>query len=286
MEIIRYSNLNEQQKKIVDDESWEYRWNGVQLGFGLDKLVYDKDPFIRQSIARIGYGLDVLAEDKNNWVLQAVGKYLDKNRYNTINDWIINNPDKCILLNESIQKYSYSVKEYFTFQQSKNGFKEISLPKAEELISEGGLSINQLGQIDLVETVYFIDDLLEKECTLLLSEDIKSVRYDIKQSEYYLLIQKLEDVTSVLNEYDNEELFLRDTLITFYNKKDENDFIRIDSNKIKFLSQLFLFGSLYSDEGKYLYIEKENQNLEEFKKENDKDLIFDEFETDEDEMGL
>lgn len=274
MEIIRYSNLNEQQKKIVDDESWEYRWNGVQLGFGLDKLVYDKDPFIRQSIARIGYGLDVLAKDKSNWVLQAVNEYLNKNRYNTINDWIIKNPDKCVLLNENIQKYNDLIVKYFCSQQSNDYYKIV--PSAEELISNG-ISIEQLTQIDLKKIEYYLDELLEKEYLLLVSENYQAVKYDIDQSDYYLLIQKIE-----------EAIPARDTIITFYNKKDESDYIRNDSNqnKIKFISQIFLFGSLYSDEGKKIYIGKDNQKTEEFKEENDKDLIFDEFETDEDEMGL
>lgn len=62
----------------------------------LDKKVDSDDIDVRKAIARQGYGLDKLINDENLWVCEAVKNYL-KEQHLTLEQWIREYPDKCVL---------------------------------------------------------------------------------------------------------------------------------------------------------------------------------------------
>ncbi len=109
---------NSEKDKLVNSEDWEIRETIAKQGYGLDVLVNDENLWVRAAVARQGYGLDILINDKEeyvrvavvyqgygldalindkSWYIRAVTRnYLADNNYTDINDWIAQNPDKCV----------------------------------------------------------------------------------------------------------------------------------------------------------------------------------------------
>ena len=73
-EIKKYieDNLN----KLVNDKNWFVRLELARQGYGLDKLVNDEDESVRLEVVRHGYGLDKLVNDKNWYVRREVSYQL------------------------------------------------------------------------------------------------------------------------------------------------------------------------------------------------------------------
>lgn len=81
---------------LVDDEHTNVRLAIAEQGYCLDKLVDDEDEHIRLTVARQGYGLDILIHDEVPYVRKAVRHHLN-GRGITLDQWIEQNPDKCVL---------------------------------------------------------------------------------------------------------------------------------------------------------------------------------------------
>ncbi len=65
----------------VDSANYEDRVQIASKNYGLDKLVYDRDPYVRRQVAEQGFGLDILINDGNYKVREMVaeqGYGLDK----------------------------------------------------------------------------------------------------------------------------------------------------------------------------------------------------------------
>ncbi len=80
--------------KLVEDSNMHVRIAVAEQGYGLDKLVEDRNSHVRIAVAEQGYGLDRLVNDENEYVCDAVKKYLKDNKYENIDEWKKDNPDK------------------------------------------------------------------------------------------------------------------------------------------------------------------------------------------------
>ena len=87
---------------LVNDENSWVREEVAEQGYGLDILVNDKYNMVRAKVAEQGYGLDILINDEDWYVRDSVKDYL-KSHNLTINHWIEQNPDKCVLEHKNSQ---------------------------------------------------------------------------------------------------------------------------------------------------------------------------------------
>ena len=93
---------NPELDKLVYDKDYEVRYEVAEQGYGLDKLVYDKNLWVRYIVAEHGYGLDKLIYDENDYIQDSIKDYL-KSHNLTIDQWIAQNPDKCVLDHKNSQ---------------------------------------------------------------------------------------------------------------------------------------------------------------------------------------
>lgn len=71
---------NEKMAKLLNSDFWFDRLECARRGYGLDKLVHDEAPEVRQEVAKQGYGHDILVNDPDKYVRGEVasqGSYLD-----------------------------------------------------------------------------------------------------------------------------------------------------------------------------------------------------------------
>lgn len=65
---------NKELEQMLHSDDFSYRMAAAECGYGLDILVNDESPYVREEVARQGYGLDVLIHDTNPLVRLAVAK--------------------------------------------------------------------------------------------------------------------------------------------------------------------------------------------------------------------
>lgn len=95
-ELIPYSRLDGEQRALVGSEDWIVRQKAAQQGYGLDRLVLDRNEHVRFAVAAQGYGLDALALDPSPHVRNRASGYLIARYGNAfeLDRWREKEPDK------------------------------------------------------------------------------------------------------------------------------------------------------------------------------------------------
>ena len=81
---------NEALDKLVNDKDYQTRLIAVDLGYGFDKLKYDRSKKVRLAIAKQGKEIDTFLEDYDFDVFDVAFSYVFKNIDDYTNDKIIN----------------------------------------------------------------------------------------------------------------------------------------------------------------------------------------------------
>ena len=66
---MKINEVTPDYKAMVNSDNWEDKVMTVQHGYGLDKLIKDKEYYVRYEVARHGYGLDKLIDDPS-WIVR------------------------------------------------------------------------------------------------------------------------------------------------------------------------------------------------------------------------
>lgn len=85
-----------QANALVGSEDWIVRQKAAQQGYGLDRLVLDRNEHVRFAVAAQGYGLDALALDPSPHVRNRASGYLIAHYGNAfeLDRWREKEPDK------------------------------------------------------------------------------------------------------------------------------------------------------------------------------------------------
>ena len=65
---------NKELEQMLHSDDFSDRVTAAECGYGLDILVNDESPYVREEVARQGYGLDVLIHDTKPRVREMVAK--------------------------------------------------------------------------------------------------------------------------------------------------------------------------------------------------------------------
>lgn len=95
-ELVPYSELDDEQRIMVGSEDWTVRQKAAQQGYGLDRLVFDRNEHVRFTVAAQGYGLDALVTDPSPHVRNQASGYLIARYGNAfeLDRWREKEPDK------------------------------------------------------------------------------------------------------------------------------------------------------------------------------------------------
>lgn len=226
-EFIMYDDLNDEQRALVDSKSDRVRYDAVSMGFGLDKLVYDENLWVRTQIAKMGYGLDLLVKD-NHWLVQeyvaqqgygldkligeddvdvrnAVKKYLRDNGYNNIEDWIAKNPDRCVLnQNKYIATFNHKNGRVMELDQS-NDVDKLKTKVYEIILDNFNKKENHFN-LDKISSIEIKNENDGNNITININDINQNLKIAKKYlNEDFLNNSYTEEINQILNEMINDK---------------------------------------------------------------------------------
>lgn len=153
---------NKEQCALVENCSTTRKLSFVQNGLFLDKLIYDKSPVIKQAIVNQGLALDVLFDDDDQIIKSAVNNYLLERKL-TLEQWIEDNPDKCIhKTNRDITDSDYPAADTLNLTLAFESLSEISKVSDEQRRLEGNIDQLTQGYIKTIDDIIVKNKGIEK----------------------------------------------------------------------------------------------------------------------------
>ena len=123
--------------KLINDPSPYIREAVAEQGYGLDILINDKNEYVRKAVAEQGYGLDILAHDNYYVVYSSARRKLEKLGYNNTSDWAKANPDKVHDPDNIISKDTILIKDFIYKVDNSNKLKvQTNLDSIDEFFYE------------------------------------------------------------------------------------------------------------------------------------------------------